>query len=194
MLLSGAFSGVEQYIFNLLRVFSEQQHHLEITAFVPRGFSSDQIAASERFVLKRAAVSGRFRSVRIFWEQIWFPMKVFSHGFDLCHFPGYIHPYVRGIPTVLTIHDIITFLAPDLCKKTNKYYYQKFLRKSLPRASRIIVPTRKVKQDLWKYMKTPKVKIDVVPMGTDIRARNQDKEERVREIYGIGDTPYILFV
>ena len=194
MLLSGTFSGVEQYIYNLCRVFSKDPQQLDVTVFVPRGFASEYVKNSDRFKLKKALISGRIRSLRIFWEQIWFPFKVFSYGFDLFHFPGYIHPYIKGMPTVLTVHDIISILAPELCKKTNKYYYGQFLRKSLTRAVRIIVPTERVKYDLWKNMHTPKVKIDVIPMGTDIASFEDAPASPVRELYGIGEEPYILFV
>jgi len=195
MLLSGTFTGVEQYIYNLCRMFSQRSYGLETTAFVPRGFSPRTFkGTSPHFVLKKGLVSGRVRSARILWEQIWFPFKVFSCGFDLMHFPGYIHPYIRGIPTVLTVHDIIAVLAPELCKRTNKYYYSRFLKKSTTRATRIIVPTERVKNDMWKYLHTPKAKIDVIPMGTDITSFKDAAEQPVREKYNIGSEPYILFV
>lgn len=195
MLLSGAFTGVEQYIYNLCRMLSSKPYGLETTAFVPRGFSPDGFETSSgRFILKKALISGKVRSVRILWEQIWFPFKVFSYGFDLMHFPGYIHPYIRGIPTVLTVHDIIAVLAPELCKQTNTYYYSRFFKQSTARATRIIVPTERVKNDMWKYLHTPKAKIDVIPMGTDIALFRDSAETPVREKYNMGSEPYILFV
>jgi len=192
MLLSGAFSGVEQYIFNLCAELAAGGYDLDLTAFVPLDFPGPRPAEGLR--LKRAVVPGRIRTLRIAWEQFWFPFKVFSYGFELFHFPGYIHPYVKGIPTVLTVHDIIAFLAPELCKRTNRYYYHGFLKKSVERATRIIVPSERVKRDLWKHMRTPLGKIDVVPMGTDMgRYRGMDPPP-VREKFGIGEEPYLLFV
>jgi glycosyltransferase involved in cell wall biosynthesis len=194
MLLSGTFSGVEQYILNVCRAFPQSESDLSVTVFAPRGFKDEKVTSNNSVKIENALISGKSRTVRIFWEQFWLPFKVFSYKFDLMHFPGYIHPYVKGIPTVLTVHDIIAITAPELCKKTNKYYYQKFLKRSVNRATRIITPTDRVKEELWRFFKKPKAQIDVIPMGTDMVELCPIVNVPVREKYGIGKEPYVLFV
>lgn len=192
MLLSGTFSGVEKYIFQLFTSLGHTCKELDLHVFVPFGFKREGIKRDANICIERAFCSGRIRTLRIFWEHFWLPFKIVSYGFDLIHFPAYIHPYVKGIPTVLTVHDIIAIQAPELCKRSNVHYYRRFLKRSIERATRIVTPSERVKKDIWSVFKKPKTAIDVIPMGTDIMTYPCDVES-VRKKYNI-NRPYILYV
>ncbi|MFH1708118.1 MAG: glycosyltransferase family 1 protein [Planctomycetota bacterium] len=191
MLLSGRYSGVENYILNLTRHLGGAPG-AEVTAFVPRGFRRAALRTHGPVCIRRALVGGGIRSLRIAWEQLWLPFKLVGSGVDLVHFPGSIHPITKGIATVLTVHDAIAVTTPDLCDPGNTRYYARFMPRSVARATRIITPTAAVKDDICRLFKADPGRVDVIPMGTDIAGA--PAAAPVRRIYGLGDAPYILFV
>ncbi len=193
MLLSGPFSGVHTYIHNLSRALAGLAPEHDYTMFIPRGFPSKEYRDFSNVRTSKAVISGKTRSLRIFWEHFWFPFKVFKYGFDLIHFPGYIHPYIRGVPTVVTVHDLNAIIAPELCKRANVQYYNRFLKRSVEFATRVIVPTERVMNDIYTLLKKPKTCIDVIPMGSDMGNLPEPGND-IREKYGIGGKPFVLFL
>lgn len=110
--------------------------------------------------------------------------------------PDIIHPTyyddsfrraTRGIPFVLTVHDMIheryhdTFFARDkiLVRKKKELIYS---------ASRIIAVSEATKRDLIEFFEVKENKIDVVYHGSSLKYYG-DKKKQIQN-----DRPYILFV
>ncbi len=105
------------------------------------------------------------RLSRIAWEHALLPGQVEKEGCDLLHCPGYIIPFSVNCPTVVTVHDAIAFLQPNLCKISNRLYYQALMGRSVRQAAQVIVPSGIVRDQLVKLFGINSVKISVIPFA-----------------------------
>lgn len=92
--------------------------------------------------------------------------EIRNNEFDLFH-PTYYDPYflksLKGKPFVLTIHDMIHEIFPELFpKQTWLTAYKKLLAQ---KASRIIVVSENTKKDLLNFFNVEEDKIDVIYHG-----------------------------
>lgn len=111
-----------------------------------------------------------------------------NQKFDVFH-PTYYDPYflkyIKNIPFVLTVHDMIQEIYPDNFVLNDEISRNKKLLAQ--KASRIIAVSQNTKNDIIKYLRIPESKIDVVCLGNSL------KLNLVRDIKKLPKR-YILFV
>jgi len=99
---------------------------------------------------------------------------------------------------VLTIHDLIPLLFPQGVRPRYRYYFRFAIGRLVQTADAIIVDAESTKRAILERFRVSEKKINVIYLGVDgSRFRPIDDEDaikRVRERYGIGSEPYILFV
>ncbi|MFA6293708.1 MAG: glycosyltransferase family 1 protein [Victivallales bacterium] len=105
------------------------------------------------------------RLSRIAWEHFFLPGQVKKSKCDLLHCPGYIAPFSVNCPTVVTVHDAIALLQPNLCKISNRLYYQALMGRSARQAAQVIVPSGVVRDQLLKLFGISSAKINVIPFA-----------------------------
>lgn len=87
---------------------------------------------------------------------------------DLLHMTRFAAPRQMSRPLVVTVHDLIPLLLPEY-RRTNAARVQSDLaRRTVARATRVIVPTGYVAADVELILKVPRDRIDIIPMGVDI--------------------------
>jgi glycosyltransferase involved in cell wall biosynthesis len=70
-----------------------------------------------------------------------------------------------GIPSIVTIHDIIFMRYPKLYKTIDRRIYEKKSKYAASRASRVIAVSEQTKDDLIRFFHIPEEKIEVVYQG-----------------------------
>jgi glycosyltransferase involved in cell wall biosynthesis len=70
-----------------------------------------------------------------------------------------------GIPSIVTIHDIIFMRFPQLYKSIDRKIYERKSKYAAKRASRVIAVSQQTKDDLIKFFSIPEEKIEVVYQG-----------------------------
>jgi glycosyltransferase involved in cell wall biosynthesis len=103
--------------------------------------------------------------------------------------------YLRKVPQVVTIHDIIPYLYPRYHPRWYfffKYILSPFLRRE---NVRVIVPSRCTKEDLVRHLNTLPEKVHIIHEGVEeiFHRRKKDEIEKVCKRYRISP-PYILYV
>ncbi len=101
-----------------------------------------------------------------------------------------------GIPSIVTIHDIIFMRYPQLYKSIDRKIYEKKSKYAAHRASRVIAVSLQTKDDLIKFFSIPQEKIEVVYQGCHPIFWQQAGENKKAEIvmkYLIPDK-FILYV
>ena len=101
-----------------------------------------------------------------------------------------------GIPTVVTIHDLIFLRYPEYYKPIDRKIYDYKFRKACEHATRVIAITECTKRDIMSYYGTPEEKIDVVYQGCHRSFSAPVSGERlseVRSLYGLPDR-FVLYV
>jgi glycosyltransferase involved in cell wall biosynthesis len=98
----------------------------------------------------------------------------------------------RGVPVVLTIHDLIPFVFPDLYPWIRR---ERLLALRLARrADAVIVPSRATAADVQRLAHVDPARIHVIPHGVSTRftPATARRGAQVRARFGIGDGPYLL--
>ena len=107
--------------------------------------------------------------------------------FDIFHptfYNDYFLPYLKGKPFVLTIHDMIPELYPQLYGLDHTHIILK--RKLAPLAKAIIAVSENTKKDIIRFLNIPEEKVSVVYHGCSFSSPQSN-----RSPYSF---PYILYV
>lgn len=90
------------------------------------------------------------------------PFNRLVPGVELFHSTEHLLLPLRGVPAVLTVHDLIFKLFPEYHKKLNYWYLNRAMPLFCERASAIIAVSEATKRDLVKYYGVNPAKITVV--------------------------------
>jgi glycosyltransferase involved in cell wall biosynthesis len=157
-------TGVHQYVDRLARALAAIDDVNEYVFYV--GKQTDPAPyQGARWRVHRIPLSTRRGLRRVLYEQFRLPGRLAADGIDLFHSPTYTLPWLLRRPAVVTIHDLITFTHPELCRKSSVRHVRRLLPRTVARAMRIIVPTEHVRSQLIKLAKAPPEKVVVVPHG-----------------------------
>ena len=112
---------------------------------------------------------------------------------NVYHSPHYTLPYFLGVPTVVTIHDIIHVTHPDT--RWHKIVGKQLISSAMHRASHIITVSEASKERLAQEFGDLSVPVTVVPNGirSNIQAQPADAVEEYCRNHFIGK-PYFVFV
>lgn len=155
-------AGVGQYITHLLAAYTEQFPGDHVTALVSEGISLP--GAVNRPVLPAGVSSGR----RLWFEQAHLARHLRHLARDVVHFPDYQRPAAPVGPSVLTVHDLAAFRHPEAFPALTGRVKRTLLRRSVPRATRIIVPSHAMAAELANLMEdlgADPARIRVAPHG-----------------------------
>jgi len=105
-------------------------------------------------------------------------------------------PLRKSTVSIPAIHDLSFIQFPDLFSPKNLTYYNKFVPKSIERASHIITVSENSKKEIAEYYKVPADKITVVTPSIDHAVYNPRPSQQIAMVkskYNI-DKPYFLSV
>ncbi len=114
---------------------------------------------------------------------------------DLYHSTEHLLMPLHGIPTVLTVHDLIYNLFPEHHKKLNYWYLNAAMPLFVRRAEHIITVSYHTKSDLMRLYGTPDEKITVVyeAAAPHFKPQPDDEIARVRAKYNLPER-YLITV
>jgi len=113
----------------------------------------------------------------------------------LFHATEHLLPPLRGVPAVLTVHDLIFRHLPTHHKPLNRCYLNLTMPLYCRRAAHIIAVSESTRRDLLAAYDLPSAKVSVVHEAADPRFRPQPPEalSAVRARHGLPER-YLLFV
>jgi glycosyltransferase involved in cell wall biosynthesis len=100
-------------------------------------------------------------------EQAALPLAARRSTARLLHVPSPYVPLVPGLPFVVTIHDLIDLHYPAFGKKTVGPYYRYVVAPVARRARAVITDDEATARDLERFLRVPRAKIRIVPLGVD---------------------------
>ncbi len=173
-------AGVGQYIGHLVAAYTGHFPQDTVTALVPAGRS---LPGTESIpLIARGASSAH----RLWVEQRGLARRIRLLAPDVSHFPDYQRPLAPLGPSVLTVHDLAAFLYPETFPALTGRVKRTLMRRSVPRATRIIVPTHAIQHDLVERLGVDPGRVAVVPHGVAAPPLSVDPMRRPR--------PYLLYV
>jgi glycosyltransferase involved in cell wall biosynthesis len=137
------------------------------------------------------------RPARLAWEQSGLPLAATQVGADVIHSPHYSMPLRPGLPTVVTMHDLTFFTAPDTHTPVAATFYKAAIRTSTWRATRLIVPSKATRDELVRVLEADSTKIDVAYHGVDhnlFRRPDAVQLDRVAHRLGLHGRPYVAYL
>lgn len=121
---------------------------------------------------------------------------------DIIHYPFFdlffnTLPKHKNIPTIVTVHDVIPLVFPNLFPPGVKGRINLELQKrKLQNVDLVITDSISAKKDIHKYLGTPEHKIEVIYLGCDPSLKAEPDTEKIIKVqmkYGLPDS-YILRV
>jgi glycosyltransferase involved in cell wall biosynthesis len=97
------------------------------------------------------------------WLLTYLPLQLRALGADVYHGPAVFLPHVKlGYRTVVTIHDLVSFLFPETVPKKYSLYMRLMTRLATRSADRIIAVSEATKADLERVLRVDAQKVVVI--------------------------------
>jgi glycosyltransferase involved in cell wall biosynthesis len=162
---------------------------LEVAAFCAPGSSA--VLAAPGLRLRPVAAAGAGRPARIAWTQLLAGRAARAAGADLLHGVHYELPLAARLAQVVTVHDLTLVTHPEWHEAAKVRYFGWAMRRAVARATRVLCVSATTARDLAERLEVPADRVDVTPLGTDLRPAPPDRVEAVRRRLGL-DGPYLL--
>ena len=99
------------------------------------------------------------------WEQLHLPSDLSMMGVQLYHSPLFSCPIVDEVPCVITIHDVVPEVKPQLCSKGFLEVYRRCIYSSSRAAFKIVTTSQFSKREIVKYLGVNSDKVHVIYQG-----------------------------
>jgi len=114
---------------------------------------------------------------------------------DLLHSVAFTAPLKTRAVNVVMIHDVIWIVAPDEDHTATMALWRLVVPVIARRADRLLTISRAAADDIVRYLRVPRERIDVVPHGAGVeRQLAVTPEIALRERLGLGTGPVVLAV
>jgi len=127
------------------------------------------------------------------WPRWLPPPRVLPRGLDLYHAQYWPLPLDRGVPEVLTIHDMIALRHPEWCIPDQEVVHRS-IQALAPRFAHVMTDSEATRRDVLELTGIEPERVTTVPLGVNqarLREVGEDERAAVRERYGLS-RPYVL--
>src|SRR5437899_2177907 len=156
------------------------------------------VAANMRWEVMRPRGLGAQSAAmkKLFWEQRAFPRAANALKADIMHIPYFAPPRrTYGIPSIVTIHDVISQRLPEYRASMRLRAYTQFVARAAPRATAVIAVSNHGKQDIADTLGIPPERIYVTYEAPDPRfaPASYEAQLNLRQQLGLAG-PFVLNV
>lgn len=195
--ISKVKAGVGVYAINLVKELIAIKQDLQLWLLVQ---DDDQEFDFHEDGVKTIRVPARiFRrvSLRLLLQQIYLPWLALRHRIEVIHSLHYSFPLLPlRARNVVTIHDLTSFLCPELLIPNKMRYYRLFIKASHRGADELIFVSYSTRHDYCQAFPRALDSCHVVMLGKSPEFRSDLATEKVAEVlhrYALKE-PYILFI
>ena len=156
------FSGLGNYSRNTINLLNKFYPENQYKLFAPKLTNLFVLPPSTEVI---TPVSFLWKYFRSYWRLHKCSKLLKCNKIDIFHGLSHVLPSgikKTGIPSVLTIHDLIFMRFPEYFKKLDRKMYESITRNSCNRANKIIAISNQTKADLVSYFNIDPQKIEVV--------------------------------
>jgi glycosyltransferase involved in cell wall biosynthesis len=156
-------TGVGRYLAGLLHGLDRWQHGVHWLLFFQGEPFSHPLWQRECF----EPVFSRDHGRPVLWEQLLLPRQIQRHRLDLLFCPAYSVPFRVVPPAVVTVHDLAFELLPQEFGWRERWRRRLLARRACRVASRVLVDSPKVAEELTLHYGLAPSDVGVVPLGID---------------------------
>jgi glycosyltransferase involved in cell wall biosynthesis len=192
----GEAAGVGHYTYSLVENLLDIDKKNEYILFFDRGVGDAGHFKKKNSIIKFFPFAQYKKFLPIAYSHFLVASFIACENLDVFHSPACTIPLAYTKNAVVTIHDLAIYYKPDW------FPYQIFstkvsVPKSVKKAKKIISVSEYTKDDLIKFLKVPKNKIEVVLNGAeereDIDKKDLDDRKKIMEKFDIKQN-FILFI
>ncbi|MFH2132650.1 MAG: glycosyltransferase family 1 protein, partial [bacterium] len=162
--------------------------------------TADQFPISDPMVSVMTPGTRLGRSNGALWRSFFLTRDLALNKPDIYHGLSHEIPvgiqHLKGLKTVVTIHDLIFLRYPRFYRWSERAIYLRKFKYSCRHADRIVSVSEQTKQDIIQFFGTPAEKIETVYQSCDpvfLLPVSNIKRRRIKERYQLPDQ-YVLYV
>jgi len=162
-------SGLGNYSRNTINMLARFYPENKYLLFAPKNTSLYTLPDSAEIITPKSGFSKFFKS---YWRLHQVTNLLPKNKVDIFHGLSHALPYgigKTGIPSVVTIHDLIFLRFPEYYKKFDRTMYTSIYRSSCQSATKIIAISNQTRIDLITYFGIEPGKIEVIYQSCDNR-------------------------
>jgi glycosyltransferase involved in cell wall biosynthesis len=135
--------------------------------------------------------AGLGRPARIAWTHLAAGRAARAVGADVLHGVHYELPRRASLPRVVTVHDLTLLTHPEWHQASKARFFRWAMRRSVAAARRVLCVSATTARDLQEHLGVDPERVDVTPLGTDLRPASEQAVAALRRRLGL-DGPYLL--
>ncbi len=156
--------GAGQYTLELARAL-DRRDDVDLVV-VSRGDDADRWRSTAPGA-ELVAAAPRHRPSRLVWEQAGLPLLLRRLGVAVHHGPHYTMPELARVPSVVTVHDLSFFEAPEWHQRSKVVLFRRAIRVAARRAGAVVCPSRATAEELARWC-TVAAPVVVAHHGVDL--------------------------
>ena len=183
---------------NLVKYHPDNELLLYTHHFDPEMASRFPISESQVSIRTPGSLLGRVNSS--IWRSFLLSHDLSSETPDIYHGLSHEIPMgvqkIKGLKTVVTIHDLIFLRYPEYYRPAERVIYTRKFRYSCQHADRIVAVSEQTKKDIIRYFQTPEDKIETIYQSCDPSFQQivpESQQQTVKTKYGLPND-FILYV
>jgi alpha-1,3-rhamnosyl/mannosyltransferase len=192
-LVPGVVGGTETYAVRLLRAIEAHGGRHEPVLFALPAFPDAHPDLAAAFEVVVAPVSGRRRPLRVGVESTWLLNRARRMRLPLLHHLGGTAPVGRGVPAVLTVHDLQYRTYPHHFAPAKRRFLEAMVPRSVRRARVVATPSDYVRGTVIDAFGVAPERVVTVPVPVDPRPRPAADHDEVLERYGLVERGFFLY-
>jgi glycosyltransferase involved in cell wall biosynthesis len=155
--------GSGQYLKYLLPALLEADEDLEIILVSPKPFNTQPETGRLNFHQAITPFPNQAANfAKVWFEQITFPRVCRALSVDVAHVPYFGSSLSPGVPTVVTIHDLIPMVLPEYRGNMLVRLYTSLVAAAAPQAALILADSQASKRDILHKLNVPDEQVRVV--------------------------------
>lgn len=164
-MVPGEVGASEPLLTNLVKAMLTSDH--EFTIFGIKGFGDAYPELRDRTEVVEVPWSSGAQALRIAAEHSWLAFEVKRRKLDVIHHGVGTTPFLKVIPTVVTIHDVHVRHYPENFVRPKRLWLRVNVPYSARRCEMVTVPSQWVKNDLVAAYHVNPDRVAVVPFGSE---------------------------
>ncbi len=192
-------TGIGIYISNILRQFSSSANNYQFLLYTDKKSTAWQFPKNMVLITTPPGANRKSlwqKPFSPFWLNFILPQYLKRDRIDLFHSPNHLLPLFYQGKTIVTVHDLIPFIFPQVYGFWYPRYFRLLLPITLRRADAIVTPSQTTKNDLLSLFPIKEAKIKVVYNGIDEMFKVIEEQELLEKMRKKLSLPkrFILFV
>ncbi|HEX6122005.1 MAG TPA: glycosyltransferase family 1 protein [Ktedonobacterales bacterium] len=193
LFLQEPYTGTGRYTYNLLSALGRVDginEYLVLSPATPVVMPEMPSTFTWREVPVGQLAKGGRRREKVYWEVVTFPQTARQMGARILHVPYFALFRSHGLPTIVTIHDLVNLRLPEYRARAGAYGYAHLVRRAARHATALIAVSEHAKSDIIELLGVPEERVHVIPEAPAPHYRpvtDATKLREVRERYGLGE-------